>query len=302
MDKGRELDNILTECLERLLDKGEAIEECLASYPQQADELEPLLQMALATRMATAIQPRPEFKDRARYQFRSALQEVELKKRRSFFKWQLRWVTTMTVILVLLLAGSGIVVAATNSMPDGPLYQVKLLTEQVHFALTPSALGKAELAAKSADKRVDEIIYMASEGDTEQVESITHRLDDSLGMITSLVAVPKEESVESMTPVLAPPPESTPASESASEPQPAPAEDGGELTAPRAGGTSNATAYWQIDGKRAELRMMLERAAIDNPDALRAILETTPESTKPALRQAIMIAVAKYQKALEAFR
>ncbi len=288
MNKGRESDNILDECLERLLDKGEAIEECLASYPQQADELKPLLQIALATKKAAAIQPNPKFRDRARYQFRAALQEVESKRHRPFFGWQRRWVTVMTVVLVLLLAGSGTVAAATNSMPDGPLYQVKLLTERVQLALTPSALGKAELAARSADRRVAEIIYMANKGDPEQVELVTQRLDDSLIMITSLVSVPKEESSESMAPVMAP------------APTVEPAEEGGELTAPRAGVEDDANAYQQIDGERAKLREMLERAAINNPDALRAMLETAPESAKPALRQAIMVAVASYKKAIEA--
>ena len=64
MKKSRESDNILDECLERLLVKGETIEECLASYPQQADELKPLLQIALAAKKATAIQPHPEFRAR----------------------------------------------------------------------------------------------------------------------------------------------------------------------------------------------------------------------------------------------
>ncbi len=79
-----------------------------------------------------------------------------------------------------------------------------------------------------------------------------------------------------------------------------PAEEGGELTAPRAGVEDDANAYQQIDGERAKLREMLERAAINNPDALRAMLETAPESAKPALRQAIMVAVASYKKAIEA--
>jgi len=76
MSKEKEFNNILDECLERLLVKGETIEQCLQTYPEQAANLKPLLQTALATRQAVAIQPRAEFKARARYQFRSALQEA----------------------------------------------------------------------------------------------------------------------------------------------------------------------------------------------------------------------------------
>lgn len=87
MKRGREFDDILDECLEHLLVKGETPEQCLASYPEQAVELKPLLETALATKQASAIEPRSEFKARARYQFRSALQEMESKRRLPFFDW-----------------------------------------------------------------------------------------------------------------------------------------------------------------------------------------------------------------------
>ena len=76
MKTSKEFDNILNECLERLLIKGETIEQCLQSYPEQAAELKSLLETALVVKKASAIQPRVDFKARARYQFHSALQEI----------------------------------------------------------------------------------------------------------------------------------------------------------------------------------------------------------------------------------
>ena len=73
MKRKREFNHTFDECLERLLTGGETIEQCLRSYPEQAEELEPLLKTALAARKASAIQPRPEFRDRARHQFHLAL-------------------------------------------------------------------------------------------------------------------------------------------------------------------------------------------------------------------------------------
>ncbi|MQY73396.1 MAG: hypothetical protein GH142_06995, partial [Dehalococcoidia bacterium] len=106
MKKRKEFENILEECLERILTGGETIEQCLASYPEQAVELEPLLQTALSTRETLAIKPRPEFRERARYQLRTALQEMEEKRQRrfSFFRWQPRWATAVIVVLILVLA------------------------------------------------------------------------------------------------------------------------------------------------------------------------------------------------------
>jgi len=194
MKESQEFSNILDECLERLLVKGETVEQCLQSYPEQAADLEPLLQTALATQKASAIQPRPEFRAKARYQFRLALQEIGQKRRLPFFGWQPRWATVVAIVLVLLLAGGSTVVAAGNSMPDNPLYQVKLTTEQVQLALTPSALGKAELYAKLADKRVAEIIYIANKGKPEQVERVTQRLNSYLARVAVLAMVEKKEA------------------------------------------------------------------------------------------------------------
>ena len=275
MNKNREFDDILDECLERLLAKGETLEQCLQSYPELSAELRPLLETALATKRASAIEPRSEFRARARYQFHSALQTIESK--RPFFGWLPRWATVVAIALVLLLVGGGgTVAAAAGSMPDEPLYPVKIASEQVRLAFTPSSLGKAELYANLADKRVAEIIHVANKGDARQVELVTQRLNYVLTRIAVLVSAQMEEAGIKRTPLPAPafvaPDEST--------------ENGKGINIPANG--------------RAKLRFALARYAINHPTALRAVLNTAPESTKPALRQAIAISVAGYEKALKA--
>ncbi len=262
MKKSREFDNILDECLERLLAKDKTIEQCLASYPEQAAELKPLLETALATKRASAIQPRPEFRTRARYQFQSALQATESK--RPFFGWQPRRATALAIVLVLLLAGGGTVAAASTSMPDEPLYPVKIATEQARLLLTPSTLGKAELYTSLADKRVAEIVYIANKGDAKRVELATQRLNNYLARITSLASTQRGEEA---------------------------------LLAPQAERSKGIPPQANSQGK---LRRLLARYAINHPATLRAALEEAPEPAKPALRQAIAASVAGYKKALKA--
>ncbi|MFC1903803.1 DUF5667 domain-containing protein [Chloroflexota bacterium] len=196
MKKRKELDNILNECLERILTRGETIEQCLASYPEQAAELEPLLQTFFFAKKAAEVKPRPEFRDRARYQLRVALQEMAEKRERrfSFFSWQPRWATVVVAVLVFVLASGSTVAASGNSMPDGTLYPVKLATERVRLALTFSALDKAELYARLADKRVTEIISMVEKGKLKQMEQTTQRLDAQLVAMANLVGPPAEEA------------------------------------------------------------------------------------------------------------
>jgi hypothetical protein len=271
MKTGKEFNNTLDECLQRLLVKGETIEQCLQSYPEQAAQLKPLLEAALAVKEASAIQPRAEFKARARYQFRSALQEATSRRSRPFFGWLPRWATVVTIVLVLLLAGGGTVAAAAGSMPDSPLYPVKLATEQVKLMLTPSQMGKARLCARLADRRVAEIIYMANKGDAHQVELITQRLDRRLAMLAVLASALEVEWAPMLMAA------------------PAPADE--------AGAEKGAPAQ---ANNRAKLRSTVAGYAARNSAELRAILEKVPASAKAALLQAIAVSEADYEKALEA--
>ena len=287
MKESESFDNILDECLERLLG-GETIEQCLQNYPEQADELEPLLQTALSVKKASTVQPRAEFRARARYQFQSALQEIESRRGFRFFAWQPRWATAVAVVLIILLLGGGTVAAAGNSMPDEILYPVKLATERVRLALTPSALSKAELYIKLADKRVEEIIYAANKGDSQQVELAAQRLDAHLMSIAALAAVPKEEASVMLAPAPAaePEPAPPPVPAPAAVPAPAQAREVPQAVPPKA-------------DKQATLKVVVKRNAMKNPNRLRAALETAPESVKPALRKAIRISEAGYEGALK---
>jgi hypothetical protein len=276
MRKSREFDNVLDECLERLLVKGDTIAQCLQSFPKHADELKPLLETALATKKASAIQPRPEFRDRVRYQFSLALQEMERKRSRPFFSWswQARWVPVGAIVLVLLLASGGTVAAAGGSMPGGPLYSVKLATEQVRLVFTPSALGKAEFYADLADRRVAEIARMAGENKPERIEQTTRRLDAYLTKIAALASTQPVTGGVAMAPAV---------------------EEAPSLAA-QAEGVEEADI--KVD-RRARLRTTVGHQAIAHPARLRALLKTVPQSARPALLRAIAVSEAGYEKALE---
>ena len=285
MMKNKRFDDILDKCLDRLLTKSQTVEQCLADYPEEADELEPLLNMAVATERITTIQPSPEFRTRARYQFRLALQDMKTRESRSFFGRLPQWATAVAAVLVfMLITGSGTVAAAGNSMPDEALYPVKLATEQVQLTLTPSDMGKAECYAKLADRRVTEIASMADKGKPELVNQAAWRLSNCLAMVATLASVQGngEEKV-----MLAPAPRS-PAVETVPE-EPA-------LDVP---GKSGTGGHGNVNN-RAKLRETVGHYAADHTAALRAVLKKAPESAKPALLKAIAISEAGYQKALRA--
>lgn len=318
MKKMSEFENILDDCLERLVG-GETVERCLGSYPEQALELEPLLRTAQATREASAIAPRAEFRARARYEFRSALHDEMSRKKQPRFVLRRGWVVALMVIGILLVSGGGTVLAAGDSMPDSPLYSVKLATERVQMALTSSPVGKAQLCAKQADRRVSELIYLASKGDTQQVEAATERLDERLTTLVILVspqgeAVPVDEGPRVFTeePVPIPTAPASPATETipvspATETVPVPPTSPA-LEATPAPVYEEPPSEWLDDGDNgskggngeAELKGTLTGYLETHPGALRNALDKVSPSVQAALLDAILISETAYREALAA--
>ena len=179
----RPLEDIFNECLERLR-QGESIESCLGSYPEYAVELEEMLSTVLNVRWrASMAQPRTEFKARARAQFMGALRysrQFEQPQRPGIFSFQRAWVPALASVLILLFATAGTAAASTNAMPDQPLYNVKLATEQVRLTFTFSDEQKVKYNVVLAENRAQEITYMAEKGNTAQVEMATERLSNHL--------------------------------------------------------------------------------------------------------------------------
>ena len=316
MKNSREFDNVLDECLERLLFQDETLDQCLQSFPEHADELKSLLETALATKQASAIQPRPEFREKARAQFYSALRDMESKRSRSFFSWnwQPSWAMVTAVILVLVLGGSSMVAAAGGSMPDETLYAVKLVTEQVQLVFTPSALDKAELYARLADKRVLEIVRMAGENKPERIERTARRLDDYLAKIAALSSAQEVTGGVAMAPA----PRAASVPERALEAEEAlPVEEAlveSALMAEEAPVSEEAPVVAEISlpelakgagdvrikaDNRASLKAIVRRDADVNTARLQALLKTVPPSARPALLRAIAVSEAGYQKAID---
>ena len=288
MRRLRPFRDIFEECLELVLVKGETVEECLRRYPEHARELKSLLETATATKKATAVQPSPEFRERARQQFYTALRQMPAQKKRAGFSWggQPRWATVVAVVLAILLVSSGTVAAASGSMPDQPLYPVKRASEQARLALTFSSLHKAELYARLADRRVLEIVYLASKNKPEQVQRTAQSLDGHLARIADLAATQKMMFGEAGAPV--PMLTETPTLGKTALPS---------LTVEVPAVSQDDAARIAFD-QRARLRAVVMYQATHNPARLKAALANASPQARLALLRAIAVSETGYEKAL----
>lgn len=323
MKNNNEFDNILDDCLERIL-AGESVESCLEWYQDQADELRPLLMTVAGARKAVDIKPRREFRDRAGYEFQAAVREMGLAKGRGFIgALKQSWVALL-IIVVLLAGGSGTVVAANGSLPGEPLYQVKLATESVRLALATSEETKAELYVKLTDRRVNEIIEMAERGDVTNMNTATDKLEENLLSMAGLEFIGGAEALETQmlkleraapaqSPQPAPAPGVVPREGTAAVPLPDVDPASGEaippkLTAPdkslEFGVTSDAHGGGTAEDSQEEpiviwegedgLKLMVANSAISNSQAMLDLLDDVDNEVREALYRAIRIAQAGY--------
>ena len=74
---------------------------------------------------------------------------------------------TILTILTLVFGGAGVTAAAAqSSLPDQPLYAIKLFTEQVRSDLTAGAQAQAQWALQISDRRGDEFDRLIAAGQT----------------------------------------------------------------------------------------------------------------------------------------
>jgi hypothetical protein len=317
MGKDREFNDVLDECLERLLRSGESIEQCLESYPKERADLEPLLRTGADVRKATRVEPGAEFKARARYQFHRALAQLNSKRplwqRLWEWEWRPRLVTAATVILVILFTASSMGIATYQSMPGQVLHPVRLTAEEIWLARTPPGIARAQMHARLAERRVAEIMHLAIREDkSAKVEQVAQRLYYHLALIESLAAaemvvarVHVVEEVRLLAELDAPDvemdaPEAEVVVERVAE-EIGPPGPAGPAGAP---GTAvvfipTTQAVAEDAAKWAQFKAVLEQQAADHLTALRGLLPVVSETARPALLTAIAVVEAGYERAIE---
>jgi hypothetical protein len=96
--------------------------------------------------------------------------------------------TTLMLVLTLIFGGSGITLAsAQNSLPDQPLYNLKLWSEELHFNLTSDPQAAWRLAESFAERRAAETRAMLAAGQTPS-QAVQERYRSQIEQATHLAA------------------------------------------------------------------------------------------------------------------
>ena len=209
----QQFEDIMDAALEAL--KSEPATAVLNRYPDQADALAPLLTAAekvmdWQTAVPTPATPLWHTADRATFlaqvellgetavspspllrlkgwltQKRAVLLNRQVQKERKPMNALLaRAAATVAIIFGL---GSGTVVLANDSLPDTPLYPVKLMLEETRMAMTDNPAEQANLQLSLAQIRLQEMSQLMQDGDPVD-EPLLSRLETHLQTSLQLAA------------------------------------------------------------------------------------------------------------------
>ena len=163
----------LNTCLE-LLEQGSTVEACLERYPEAAAELEPLLRLAMQTKQVGETIATPAEAQRLGLgRITDAWAAKQAK--RSNPRWRVlrplakSWSIAIIAVMVLVFSGWTTSSAAAGSVPGEVLYPVKKAQERFLLVVAFSDRGKAELHAKFAEERTQEIEKLAARGKSQDV-------------------------------------------------------------------------------------------------------------------------------------
>ena len=160
-------------CLQEL-ENGADIEVVLFRYPDLADELRPILETSVEARRLTAPQPSAAAVQRNRakvLRHASQMREAKAKSsRRIWFASLRRLAVTLVVVAALFASGTGLVRAASTTLPGDNLYPVKRTWEDVLLAFTFNAQQRDALEVEHENERLQELQELFAEGRSADVD------------------------------------------------------------------------------------------------------------------------------------
>lgn len=174
------LSEALEVCLQEL-EQGVDLETVLFRYPELAEELRPILEGSIHARSMAILAPAPEVVRRNRsrvLQQAAQMREASVKSsQRLWFSSFRRLAVTLVVVFVLFAGGTGMVRAASTTLPGDDLYPVKRTWEDVLLLFTFDAQQREALEVEHENERLYELRELFAEGRAAEV--------DFAGIVTS---------------------------------------------------------------------------------------------------------------------
>jgi hypothetical protein len=160
-------------CLQEI-EKGSDLEAAIQRFPALADELRPILQTSLEARSIMVTGPDPDVVRRGRA--RVLQQAAHLREARTITSrrtWSVplrRMLVSMAVIAALFITSTGLVRAASTTLPGDNLYPVKRTWEDIRLLFTFNLQARQALEVEHENERLEELYELFAAGRLARVD------------------------------------------------------------------------------------------------------------------------------------
>jgi hypothetical protein len=177
----------LQHCLDLILNENRPVEEALRLYPEEVEELGPLIKQALYLQAnSSAFDPDPQFVQVSKRRLLQRLSETQgfdykPAARNTWWSWlfnlggnrnlALRFAVVVILVICLFAGSTGVAFASQSTLPGDTLYGVKIGLEDLTLALTPDPSRSALLNMQYADRRLVEIQTLQTQGHADLAAS-----------------------------------------------------------------------------------------------------------------------------------
>jgi hypothetical protein len=148
---------ILETCVDQIASGETSLEECLARYPQYAEDMEPILFAATRLKSVREVQPSPFLRGRLRAELNYAMKSNPPQKRRlPIFFWRMALNVAMLVFALIMTN----TVFAQGALPGESLYNWKLTSERVWRIVSADPLGTD---LELSNRRINEYVAVSND-------------------------------------------------------------------------------------------------------------------------------------------
>jgi len=158
----RNIDDVLDLILDEIK-KGKSIEDGFKMYPEFADELEPLLRLALEIKNLPKPEPRPEKITVAVSTVKEDFLKAQSKEKRfslrTIFSRSPALIRVAVIELLIILVGWQSLALSSRTVPGDLFYPVKIAHEKVQYILTFSEKGKVRCHLAFSNRRTQELAW-----------------------------------------------------------------------------------------------------------------------------------------------
>lgn len=159
--------DILEICLHEI-DNGADVDTVLFRYPEFAEDLRPILETSVKAKSIAVPEPPVDVMRRNRakvFQHAAELREAKAQPSRSFWTVSLRrTLVSLAVVATLFISSTGLVRAASTTLPGDNLYPVKRTWEDVRVLFTFDVQAREALEVEHENERLEELYELFAEG------------------------------------------------------------------------------------------------------------------------------------------